>query len=328
MICPQCRAVNESSSAFCSNCGTSLGRSAPGTGSRNSLGQPTMAPPAQPGSAPGSSGPPWAPAMPGPPGSPGAPYAPGADSPSFGRYAPGPGSPSSGPYDPGLSSYAPRSGPPSAPYAPDPGPYAPGPGSRPGPYVPSHSSPAGPNSPGHSSPTGPNSPGHSSPTGPNSPGHSSPSGPYSPGHSSPSGAFRLDLRRLGRVEQAVGGASLVVLISLFLPWYGVSVLGASYTVSGTSAHWYLVVTLLLAIVLIGYLVLRSGWDKPPLDLPIAHAPLLLIGTGLQFLLVFIGFLDKPAGLSWEIGAYLALIAAAAAAAPVIVPAVRSWQDSR
>ena len=44
--------------------------------------------------------------------------------------------------------------------------------------------------------------------------------------------------------------------------------------------------------------------------------------------MFIGFLDKPAGLSWEIGAYLALIAAVAAAAPVIVPAVRSWQDSR
>jgi len=130
------------------------------------------------------------------------------------------------------------------------------------------------------------------------------------------------------VEQAVGGASLIVLISLFLPWYGVSVLGASFTVSGTSAHWYLVIGLLLALLLIGYLVLQSGWDKPPLDLPIAHAPLLLIGTGLQLLLVFIGFLDKPAGLSWEISAYLALIAAVAAAAPVVVPAVRSWQDSR
>jgi hypothetical protein len=45
------------------------------------------------------------------------------------------------------------------------------------------------------------------------------------------------------------------------------------------------------------------------------------------LLVFIGFLDKPAGLSWEIGAFLALIAAVAAAAPVVGPAVRSWQDA-
>jgi len=251
VICPQCRAENESSSAFCGNCGTPLGRRAPGMGSRNSLGQPVM----PPGSAAGTAGAPRPWGMPGPPGSPGGPYAPGAGAPS-------------GAYSPGAPS----------------GPYAPGAGA--------------------------------------------PSGPYVPGHSSPSGAFRLDLRRLGRVEQAVGGASLIVLISLFLPWYGVSVLGASFTVSGTSAHWYLVIGLLLALLLIGYLVLQSGWDKPPLDLPIAHAPLLLIGTGLQLLLVFIGFLDKPAGLSWEIGAYLALIAAVAAAAPVVVPAVRSWQDSR
>ena len=44
--------------------------------------------------------------------------------------------------------------------------------------------------------------------------------------------------------------------------------------------------------------------------------LLLTGTGVQFLLVLIGFLDVPlAGLGWEIGAYLALAAAALAAAP-------------
>jgi hypothetical protein len=280
VICPQCRAVNEASSAFCGNCGTSLGRPASRTGSQNSLGQPAM----PSGSAAGTAGPPWAPASPGSPGSPGGPYVPGPTSPS-GAYVPGP---SSGAYVPG--------------------PYVPGP-------------PSGAYCPG--SPTGAYGPGPTS--GPSVPGP--PSGPYVPGHSSPSGGFRLDLRRLGRVEQAVGGASLVVLISLFLPWYGVTVLGASYTVSGTSAHWYLVIGLLLALLLIGYLVLQSGWDKPPMDLPIAHAPLLLIGTGLQLLLVFIGFLDKPAGLSWEIGAYLALIAALAAAAPVVVPAIRSWQDS-
>lgn len=144
---------------------------------------------------------------------------------------------------------------------------------------------------------------------------------------SPASDFRLDLRRLNRVDQAVGIASLVVFISLFLPWYGFSELGASYSVSGTSAHGYLVIALILALLLIGYLLLRSGWDKFPLNLPIAHAPLLLIGTGLQFLLVLIGFFDKPvAGLGWEIGAYLALIAAVAAAAPVVIPAVRSWQE--
>jgi len=130
------------------------------------------------------------------------------------------------------------------------------------------------------------------------------------------------------VDQTVGGASLVVLISLFLPWFGVTLLGSTVTISGTSTHGYLVLDVIVAIVLIAYLVLRSGWDEFPVNLPVAHAPLLLIGTGLQFLLVVIGFFDIPSGLSWEIGAYLALIGSVAAAGPVIIPAIRSWQASR
>jgi hypothetical protein len=158
--------------------------------------------------------------------------------------------------------------------------------------------------------------------------HRAPEGSHQ-GMPSAAGEFRLDVRRLSRVDQTVGVASLIVFIALFLPWYGLSEFGASFTISGTSAHGYLVIVLIVALLLIGYLLLRSGWDRFPLNLPLAHAPLLLIGTGLQFLLVIIGFFDKPAaGLDWEIGAYLALIAAAAAAAPVIIPAVRSWQESR
>jgi len=35
-----------------------------------------------------------------------------------------------------------------------------------------------------------------------------------------------------------------------------------------------------------------------------------------------------AGLSWEIGAYLALLASVAAAAPMALPAVHAWQARR
>ncbi len=156
-----------------------------------------------------------------------------------------------------------------------------------------------------------------------------PGDPYIRRTSTPGTTFRLDLRRLSRVDQAVGGASVLVFISLFLPWFGISMLGASFNVSGTTAHGYLVIVAILALVLVGYLLLRSGWDEFPLHLPIAHAPLLLIGTGLQFLLVLIGFFDKPAaGLNWEFGSYLAVIAAVVAAAPVVIPAIRSWQGNR
>ena len=150
-----------------------------------------------------------------------------------------------------------------------------------------------------------------------------------PGAVAPGRTFHLDLHRLSRVDQTVGGASLIVLISLFLPWFGFSALGESFSASGTTSHGYLVLVVILAVLMIAYLILRSGWDEFPVSLPIAHAPLLLIGTGLQFLLVLIGFFDVPvAGLSWEIGAYLALIASVTAAAPLVVPAIRSWQASR
>lgn len=156
-------------------------------------------------------------------------------------------------------------------------------------------------------------------------GPGAPAGWSGPGTPAPAQQFRLDLRRLNRVDQTVGGASLVVLLSVFLPWFGVD----GINVSGTTAHGYLALVAILAVVLVAYLVLRSGWDEFPLNLPIAHAPLLLIGTSLQLLLVLIGFADVPvSGLSWEIGAYMALIASAVAAGPLVVPAIRAWQGAR
>jgi hypothetical protein len=142
------------------------------------------------------------------------------------------------------------------------------------------------------------------------------SGQHGPPASAPPREFRLDLRRLSRADQAVGGASLVVLIALFLPWFGFSALGASVSVSGTAAHGYLVLAVITALLIAGYLLLRSGWGDFPFPLPVAHETLLLAGTGLQFLLVLTGFLDVPlAGLGWRIGAYLALAAAALAVTP-------------
>lgn len=142
-------------------------------------------------------------------------------------------------------------------------------------------------------------------------------------------SYRLDLNRLSRVDRVVGAASVVVFISMFLPWFGLSLLGETVSESGTTAHGYLVIPMITALGLTAYLVIRAGWDELPFSLPLAHARLLLIGTGLQFLLVFIGFADRPASqLSWEFGAYLALIASVTAAAPVVAPAIRSWQANR
>jgi hypothetical protein len=155
------------------------------------------------------------------------------------------------------------------------------------------------------------------------------SGQHGPPAVAPLREFRLDLRRLSLADQAVGAASLVVLISLFLPWFGFSALGASISVSGTTAHGYLVLAMITGLMIAGYLLLRSGWGEFPFPLRIAHETLLLAGTSVQFLLVLVGFLDVPlAGLGWEIGAYLAVIAAALAAARAALPVLRSRPGRR
>jgi hypothetical protein len=154
-------------------------------------------------------------------------------------------------------------------------------------------------------------------------------GQHAPPVSAPPREFRLDLRRLSRADQTAGGASLVVLVSVFLPWFGAGELGASISVSGTTAHGYLVIVVVTALLIQACLLLRSGWHESGVARPIAHGTLLLAGTGLQFLLVLIGFLDVPlAGLSREIGAYLALLASAAAAVTLALPAVRARQARR
>jgi hypothetical protein len=155
------------------------------------------------------------------------------------------------------------------------------------------------------------------------------SGQHEPPASAPPREFRLDLRRLSRSDQAVGGASVVVLISLFLPWFGSSALGAGISVSGATAHGYLVLVVITALMITGYLLLRSGWGEFPFPLPAAHEALLLAGTGLQFVLVLTAFLDVPLpGLGWEIGGYLAVAAAALAAFPAALPALRSRRGRR
>jgi hypothetical protein len=141
-------------------------------------------------------------------------------------------------------------------------------------------------------------------------------------------SFKLDLRRLTSADRTVGAASLVTLIALFLPWFGISGPGFSYSQDGISAHGYLAIVLVIALAIVGYLVLRAGWDVLPVKIPVAHAPVLLVASGLQLLLVLIGFLFKTDGLNWGIGAYLAVVAAFAACAPIGVPAIRWWHENR
>jgi zinc-ribbon domain len=142
------------------------------------------------------------------------------------------------------------------------------------------------------------------------------------GQRSSSPAYKFDLKRLAALDLTIGGATIVVFVSLFLPWFGI----LGYATSGLSLHGYLAIASLAALALLGYLALRAGWETSPVKLPIAHAPLLLIGTGVQLLFVLIAFL-QPDGLSHEFGAYLGLLAALVACGVIAVPMIRSTRNS-
>jgi hypothetical protein len=132
-------------------------------------------------------------------------------------------------------------------------------------------------------------------------------------------AFAFDARRWTFADRITGGATLVLLVSLFLPWFGTD--GDFFNVSVDGMwHGYMVVDLILAVAILGYLVVRAGFVSLPSRFSITTAGHLLAGAaGLNLLLAVISFVTKPTGTNWQYGAYIGLAAAVVA---VIAP-VRS-----
>jgi hypothetical protein len=120
-------------------------------------------------------------------------------------------------------------------------------------------------------------------------------------------------------------ATLVLLVALFLPWFSAAFIGVSFSESGVSAGGCLCIVFFVSLSLLVYLLARAGWDRLPITTQVAHAPVMVVASALKALLVVIGFLLKPGGsaVSWSIGAWLALIAAIVAVAPIAIPAIQA-----
>jgi hypothetical protein len=139
--------------------------------------------------------------------------------------------------------------------------------------------------------------------------------------------FHFEWQRLSGNDQIVGVATLVLFISLFMPWF-TSRLGPYSGSANGLFHGYMYLTLIVALALLVYLIMRAGLAPPPLSLRIGHHEILLIGTGLNFLLTLISFIFKPAGapglsIGWGYGAFIGLIAALVAVLPEGLPFVSS-----
>jgi hypothetical protein len=107
----------------------------------------------------------------------------------------------------------------------------------------------------------------------------------------------------------------VLFISLFLPWYGVSIGPISITADAT-AHGYMYIPLILCIAELAYLVGIAGLPELRGRLPLPHDTFLTAINTINLVMVVIGFLDKS-GAGWRFGAFVGLVAALVAALPKV-----------
>jgi hypothetical protein len=140
----------------------------------------------------------------------------------------------------------------------------------------------------------------------------------------------FDAARLSQADRIAGAASVVLLVSLFLPWFTASAGPfGSASASGMTAHGYLWVVFLLCVGIVAFLVIGSGYVRLPFSLPAARETVLLTATGLNLLIVLLAFSIRPDGfgvltIGWAFGAFIALVAAVAACAPLAAPVLRAY----
>ena len=73
--------------------------------------------------------------------------------------------------------------------------------------------------------------------------------------------YKFDVARWSLGDRITGIATLVLFVSLFLPWFSYNLGIGIYHWSGVAAHWYLYLVMIVCILTIAYFVLRAGWDS-------------------------------------------------------------------
>jgi hypothetical protein len=130
----------------------------------------------------------------------------------------------------------------------------------------------------------------------------------------------MDTSRLTSGDITAGVGGVVLLISLWLDWYGVSVDVAGFSASSSGSGWEVlsqidIILFLVAMAAILLVAVKAFGQLPP-DLAI---PVVLLALGsLAVLLVLFRLIDTPApsdlpdevDVSREIGIFIALIGAA------------------
>jgi hypothetical protein len=134
-----------------------------------------------------------------------------------------------------------------------------------------------------------------------------------------------EVSRGGRADVAVVAAALVVLVSLFLPWFDAAATSKflRLTVTGSfsglyNSYAYMCVALNSLVVL--YVVGRALLHPFPVQFPVTHEQLLATVGVINLGVVVVDFVDRPDSLfGWDYGAYIGIGASALVVAVTIVP---------
>ncbi len=131
---------------------------------------------------------------------------------------------------------------------------------------------------------------------------------------------RQRLQALNAQDRVAGPATLALLVSFWLPWYSVG----PFSADGLSVHGWLFISVLNSIVLVLYVLITAfGVGDLAEQGRISKEQLLVLLTGVNVVLVALGFLLKPTGFSWSWGAFLALAAAIVAFLPFGIPFIQA-----
>jgi hypothetical protein len=131
---------------------------------------------------------------------------------------------------------------------------------------------------------------------------------------------RERLNALNSRDRIVGSATLLLLVSFWLPWYSFGPI----SVDGLNVHGWLFIAVLDSIVLVLYvLIIAFGVGDLAAQGRMSKDQLLALIAGVNLALVVVGFLLKPAGFSWSWGVFVALAAGIAAFLPFGVPLIQA-----
>jgi hypothetical protein len=131
---------------------------------------------------------------------------------------------------------------------------------------------------------------------------------------------RQRLEALNHTERVVGPATLVLLVSFWLPWYSLG----PFSADGLSAHGWLFIAVLDSIILVLYVLIAAFGvgDLAPQG-RMSKDQLLALMTGVNLALVVLAFLLKPSGFHWAWGAFMAVAAAIVAFLPFGIPLIKA-----